>query len=76
MSRELEDLTDPIAGLQDAIDGLRLLGASQGVEGNDTQVGLYFVANVLEHIHSDLEKKYTALEAVEQGNAPVPLHGA
>ena len=76
MSRELEDLHMPIIELDSAIGGLGLLADSQGMKGSAAQDCLNFVANILRHIHSDLEEKYKALEAAEQGSAPVPLHGA
>ncbi len=76
MSRELVDLHMPIIELDTAIDGLSALADSQGMKGSAAQDCLNFVANILRHIHSDLEEKYKALEAVEQGNAPVSLHGA
>ena len=76
MSPELSDLKTPIVELHAAIDGLSLVADSQGMKGSAEQDCLNFVANILRHIHSDLEEKYEAPEAVEQGNVPVPLHGA
>ncbi len=66
----------PIIELDTAIDGLSALADSQGMKGSAAQDCLNFVANILRHIHSDLEEKYKALEAAEQDNAPVPLHSA
>ncbi len=76
MTRELVDLHMPIIELDTAIDGLSALADSQGMKGSAAQDCLNFVANILRHIHSDLEEKYKALEAAEQGSAPGPLHGA
>jgi len=76
MSRELEDLKGSIIEMSTAIEGLSLVADSRGMKGGDTQVCLNFTANILWQIHGDLEEKYGALETAEQGNAPVPLHGA
>ena len=75
MSIELGILKAPIVELNAAIDGLSLVADSQGMRGNSMQDCLNFVAEILRHIHSDLEERYKALEAAEQGSAPVPLHG-
>ena len=75
MSRELVDLHMPIIELDTAIDALSLLADSQGMRGGNMQDCLNFTASLLRQIHSRLEKEYKALEAAEQGNAPVPLHG-
>ncbi len=76
MSRELEDLKGSIIEMSTAIEGLSLVADSLGMKGGDTQVCLNFTANILWQIHSDLEKKYEALEATEQDTTPVPLHSA
>ena len=76
MSIELGILKAPIVELDAAIDGFSLVADSQGMRGGDMQDCLNFTVHILRHIHSDLEEKYEALEAAEQGNAPVPLHGA
>ncbi len=76
MSRELEDLKLPILELNTAIEGLDLVADSQGMNGGKMRDCLNFAAHILRHIHSDLKEKYEALEAAEQGSAPVPLHSA
>ena len=76
MSRELVDLHMPIIELESAIDGLSALADSQGARGGGMQDCLNFTASLLRQIHSRLEKEYKALEAAEQDNVPVPLHGA
>ncbi len=76
MTRELVDLHMPIIELDTAIDGLSALADSQGMKGSAAQDCLNFVANILREIHSNLEKRYEALEAAEQDNTPVPLHSA
>ncbi len=76
MTPELSDLKAPIVELHAAIDGLSLVADSQGMKGSAEQDCLNFVANILRHIYRDLDEKYEALEAAEQGNAPVPLHSA
>ncbi len=47
MSRELEDLKGSIIEMSTAIEGLRLVADSLGMKGGDTQVCLYFTANIL-----------------------------
>ena len=74
MSQELEDLKAPIIELDTAIGGLSLVANSQGVRGGEMQDCLNFTVHILRHIHSDLEKKYEALETAEQDIGPVPLH--
>ena len=76
MKRELEDLYAPIVELDTAIDGLSLVADSLGMEGGNTQTCLNFTANILREIHSNLDERYKAVVAAEQGNAPVPLHSA
>ncbi len=75
MSRELEDLKAPIVELDAAIDGLSLVADSLGMKGGDTQVCLNFTANILRKIHSNLEERYEAVVAAEQGDAPTVLRG-
>ncbi len=75
MSRELVDLHMPIIELDTAIDGLSALADSQGMKGSAAQDCLNFVANILQHIHRDLEEKYEAVVAAEQGDAPTVLRG-
>ena len=74
MSRELEDLKLPILELNTAIDGLSLVADSQGMKGSAAQDCLNFVANILRHIHRDLEERYEAVVAAEQGDTPTLLH--
>ena len=75
MSRELVDLHMPIIELESAIDGLSTLADSQGMRGGGMQDCLNFTASLLRQIHRRLEKEYKALEAAEQDDTPVPLHG-
>ena len=74
MSPELEDLKLPILELNTAIEGLSLVADSLGVNGGKMQDCLYFMANILREIHSNLDEGYEAVVAAEQGDAPTLLH--